>query len=145
MNKHPMTDDELIAAFEVGTPPEPFHHVDHVKLAWTYLRRHPVIDVLTRLPKGLRALATARGKPDRYHETITWAYIFLLRERMAQMGPTHDWADFVKCHPDLLDWNKSILRAYYGDATLRSDLARDLFVLPDRADRPVALHNAAAP
>jgi len=143
MNKRPMTDDELIAAFEAGIPPEPFHHVDHVKLAWTYLRRHPVLDVLTRLPQGLRALATASGKPDPYHETITWAYIFLLRERIARMRPNHDWADFVKCHSDLLDWNKSILRAYYYDETLRSDLARDLLVLPDRATPPTAPHWAA--
>ncbi len=59
------------------------------------------------------------------------------------MDPNHNWADFVKCHPDLLDWNESILRAYYCAETLRSDLCADLFVLPDRANRPEVLHNAA--
>ena len=60
MSKRPMTEDQLIAAFEAGTPPEPFHHVNHVKLAWIYMSRHPILEVLSRLPQGLKALATAR-------------------------------------------------------------------------------------
>jgi hypothetical protein len=127
-----MTDDELIRRFEASCPPEPFHHTDHVRLAWLYLRRHPVPVVLTRLSRGLRTLASARGKPDRYHETITWAYVFLLHERMARMESAHDWCQFARYHPDLLDWKNNVLRAYYREETLDSDLARKIFLLPDR-------------
>jgi hypothetical protein len=127
-----MTDHELIQCFEAGCPPDPFHHADHVKLAWLYLRRHGVPEVLTRLSGGLRTLANVRGKPDRYHETITWAYVFLLHERMAKMESAPDWNEFADRHPDVLDWNNSIVRAYYRDETLRSDLARKIFLLPDR-------------
>jgi hypothetical protein len=127
-----MTDDELIQCFEAGVVPEPFHHSEHVKLTWLFLRRHPAPEVLTRLSGGLKALCSARGKPERYHETITWAYVFLLHERMARMEPDHDWKRFADLHRDLLDWNNNLLRAYYCEETLRSDLARKIFLLPDR-------------
>jgi hypothetical protein len=126
-----MTDDELIQCFEAGAVPEPFHHAEHVKLTWLYLRRYPVPEVLGRLSGGLKALASARGKPERYHETITWAYVFLLHERMARMDSDHDWKQFAEVHRDLLDWNNNILRAYYREETLRSDLGRKVFLLPD--------------
>jgi len=38
-----MTDDELITCFEAQQdPPGGFHHREHVRVAWVYLRRDPV-------------------------------------------------------------------------------------------------------
>ena len=37
-----MTDSEFVDSFEDCTlPSTAFHHRDHVRLAWIYLRRHP--------------------------------------------------------------------------------------------------------
>jgi hypothetical protein len=128
-----MTDDELLERFEACTlPADAFHHQDHVRLTLLYLSRYPMLEVLGRLSAGLSALARARGRPERYHETITWAYVFLVRERMARTGSESDWPDFAAIHGDLLDWKDNILRRYYRDETLLSDLARKTFVLPDR-------------
>jgi hypothetical protein len=128
-----MTDDQLLDGFEAGRLPEQgFHHRDHVKLAWLYLRRFGVLEVLARFPAGLQALARARGKPGLYHETITWAYILLIRERMARTEPGQDWQAFADAHPDLLAGKETILYEYYREETLRSDLARRIFVFPDR-------------
>ncbi len=128
-----MTDDALLARFEALDLPEGgFHHRDHVRLTWTYLRRFPVPEVLSRLSAGLAALARAKGKPGKYHETVTWAFIFLVHERMARAGRDGAWDDFAAANPDLLDWQDSVLRRFYREETLRSDLAREVFVLPDR-------------
>src|SRR5579864_3634331 len=64
-------------------------------------------------------------------ETITHAYFFLIRERMARF-PTADWDEFSRSNADLLTWKDGILTRYYKEATLKSDLARTVFVFPDK-------------
>jgi hypothetical protein len=130
-------DDELRSAFEAGTlRGEQFHHADHVRMAWLYLRELPLAEALDRFPAGIRRLAQALDKPGLYHETITWAYVLLIHERMARggvrEGAGESWEDFAARHPDLLTWKPSALDAYYSAETLSSELARRVFLLPDR-------------
>ena len=88
----------------------------------------------TEIPAStsLRRFAASLGKADRYHETITWAFLLLIRERMARAGNGMDWAEFAAANDDLLSWEQSVLKKYYREETLASDLARVTFVLPDR-------------
>ena len=44
------------------------------------------------------------------------------------------WEDFARGNPDLLVWNPSVLDRYYEKETLGSELARRVFVLPDRCE-----------
>ena len=126
------SDAEFVADFESCTLPNTeFHHADHVRLAWIYLRELPLIDALERFRSGLRRFAAHNGHPGLYHETITWAYLLLIHERMGK-SEAADFASFRRLHPDLFAWKPSLLEAYYRPETLRSDLARRLFVLPDR-------------
>ena len=59
----------------------------------------------------------------------------LIHERMRR-GAEASWEEFAAANPDLLTWRPSILAAYYREETLRSDLARASFVLPDRLASP---------
>ena len=128
-----MTDDEFVARFEDCTlPNSAFHHRDHVRLAWLYLRRHPPLEALARFAGGLRRFATANGHPGLYHETITWAFLLLIRERMERGGSGETWEDLAQTNPDLLAWKPSALDRYYRPETLGSELARRVFVMPDR-------------
>lgn len=128
-----LDDRAFLEAFESATLPESaFRHADHVRLAWLYLKRLPPAEALARFSEGLRRFAAALGKAGLYHETITWAYLLLIRERMERGGPAQSWQDFSAANPDLLAWKPSILGAYYREETLRSELARRVFVLPDR-------------
>ncbi len=43
-----------------------------------------------------------------------------------------DWEGFTQQNADLLIWKKGLLTRYYHEATLKSDLARKVFVLPDK-------------
>jgi len=43
-----------------------------------------------------------------------------------------DWDEFAQDNPDLLIWKDGILSRYYSEGTLKSDLARTVFVFPDR-------------
>jgi len=127
-----MTNLELITRFELDAIPEnSFHHADHVRLAFAYLTEYPVPEALHKFSSALKKFATARGKPQLYNETITCAYLFLIRERMAHCENL-DWDEFARDNPDLLVWKRGILTRYYRDSTLTSDLARRVFVLPDK-------------
>jgi hypothetical protein len=127
-----MSNEELIRSFESDTIPEDsFHHADHVRLAFAYLGEYPVLDALQKFTSALKRFAAARGKPQLYNETITCAYFFLIRERMACFKASN-WEEFACLNPDLLTWKDGILSRYYCEATLKSDLARSVFVLPDK-------------
>ncbi len=128
-----MTGDELISQFERGeTPPASFHHADHVRLAFEYLQRYPALEALGRFSEALRSYARLQGKTGLYHETITWAYLLLIRERLARAGGRQGWDEFAAQNPDLLAWKDGILQRFYRRETLDSDLARRAFVFPDQ-------------
>jgi len=126
----------LVEQFEQGIAPSAaFPHVEHVKVAFAYLCVYPKIEALERFANGIKRLAVAKNKPQAYHETITWAYIFLIHERMTASG-TRDWEQFGVENPDLFDWKNSILSRYYSKALLDSDRARQVFVMPDLPSQP---------
>jgi len=129
-----MTDEEFMSRFEDGSlAGESFHHADHVKMAFLYLCRYPVLEALHRFSSTLVRFAEAKGKPGLYHETITWAFLLLIRERMARAGQPRDWTQFAAENPDVLNWRENILRKYYRGETLSSDLAKRTFLLPDKS------------
>jgi hypothetical protein len=128
-----VTDRDFLAAFENGTLPEDrFHHPDHVRAAWLLLREEPPAAALARFSAALKRFAEAKGKTRLYHETITWAYVLLINERVQRSGGRLGWEDFARENPDLLTWRPSVLDRYYTAETLGSELAREVFVLPDR-------------
>lgn len=128
-----MNDRDFLAVFEAGTlPAESFHHRDHVRAAWLLLREESPAAALGRFTTALKRFAAARGKTRLYHETITWAYVLLINERVQRGGRSLDWENFASANPDLLTWRPSVLDRYYTPETLESDLARRAFVLPDR-------------
>ena len=127
-----MSNEELIQRFESGTVAEDsFHHADHVRLAFAYLSKYPPLQALDKFCGALKRFAAGLGKSQLYNETITHAYFFLIRERMARSAAA-DWDEFVLHNSDLLVWKGGILTRYYEESTLRSDLARAVFLFPDK-------------
>ena len=123
-----MHDREFVEAFEACTlPPECFPHRAHVRLAYLYLREGPLLATLTRYSEGIKRYAGSLGASAKYHETITWAYLFLIHERM-QRADYASFEDFATANEDLFG---PILNHYYSRETLGSELARTTFLLPD--------------
>ena len=132
-----MSDEQLVAAFEAGQVPDGgFHHQQHVRVAWYYVRHHPLGEALTRFSEALKRFAIAQGTPDLYHETITTAYVLLISERVSDTE-AGGWPAFAAANADLLQWKPSVLERYYTPETLWSARARTTFVMPDRmTNRP---------
>ncbi len=126
-----MTNAQLIQAFETDAFPGEFHHADHIHLAFAYLSEYPALEALERFCAALKRFAAARGQSKRYHETITYSLFFLIHERMARC-PASNWDEFESRNPDLFHWKDGVLSRYYEQSTLDSDLARSVFVLPDK-------------
>ncbi len=133
-----MSNQELIQCFEADAGFEAdalkkssFHHADHVRLAFAYLSEYPALQALEKFASALKRYAAGRGKGQLYHETVTHAYFFLIRERMARVAG-EDWEEFARRNSDLFRWKGGILTRYYQEETLQSDLARAVFIFPDK-------------
>jgi hypothetical protein len=125
-----MTDDELIAGFEAASMAS-FRHRDHVRVSWIYLRRIGLHAALAAVSRGLRGLSSAHGQAAKYHETVSWLYVFAIHERMK---PGQRWEEFAAANPDLFGPWGAFVRRYYSAAKLSSRAARAGFVLPDRLE-----------
>lgn len=130
-----MNDNEFIEKFENCTlSGADFNHRNHVRLAWLYLHRLKPLDALRRFVENLKNFACAQGAANLYHETITFAYFFLIQERIRQSEEVQTWENFAASNADLFARRKyGILTEYYRAETLASDFAKSVFVLPDKA------------
>lgn len=127
-----MTDDQFVDAFETcKLPKEMFHHRDHLRLAWIYLRKYGSAVARERTVESIRRYAAHLGVSEKYHETITIAWMLLL-EAAAQRGSCFE--DVLAASPELLD--KDTLQRYYSSGLLKSDDARKAFVAPDLVPLP---------
>jgi hypothetical protein len=116
---------------DASLPASEFHHEQHVQVAWLFVREHGMPAALGAFTQAIKRFADAKGATGLYHETITWAFLLLIAERQARCGAA-TWDAFAAANPDLLVWKPSILERYYSRKTLSSDLARKVFVFPDR-------------
>jgi hypothetical protein len=129
-----MDDESLVRFFEAAeAPPSGFHHCDHVRVAWWYLRHDDLPKAIARFGVALRRFAIAQGKPELFHETITLAYLLLINERLDDRRDL-GWDEFAARNPDLLMWKPSILTRYYREETLASARAKRTFLMPDRLE-----------
>jgi hypothetical protein len=128
-----LDDEALLGGFESARlPAAAFGHAEHVRAAFLYLSRHTDFgEAAVRFRGALRRFAAANGVPDRYHETLTWAYLALINER-AHGSSFASSAGFLRSHPELLDARRGVFSRYYDlGAITRSTKARQVFVLPD--------------
>jgi len=124
-----VSDEEFLRALEGGELPEAeFGHAAHVRAAYLYLRRGDFAAALTRIRAAIGNHARRLGKADRYHETITVAYLALIQQHMCLRGDGGGWPGFARENPELLQ--ADLLLHYYPRSQLQSELARRVFILP---------------
>jgi len=124
-----MNDEDFLTAFEGATiTPEQFGHGAHIRAAYLYLARFPFLEACMAMRDGLKRFAAHIGKAGLYNETITVAFMSIVRERM-QACPGLSWVELLAANPDLAD--RALLHRYYRAETLNSARAKDQFVLGD--------------
>jgi hypothetical protein len=124
-----VTDGEFLAALESCALAErDFGHAAHVRAAYLYLCAAGFARALVAIEGAIRGYAASLGKPERYHETITVAYLALIQQARHEQGDTGGWAAFARKNPHLLQ--RDLLLQYYPQRELASELARRVFLLP---------------
>jgi hypothetical protein len=131
-----MTDAAFARAFDRGeVAPADFDHRAHMRVAWVYLRESPSLDgAVARMRAAIKRFAAAAGKSDKYHETITVAWMILLsdaRARVCTGGVECELEDVVRQYPALAG-NDALLQ-YYSRDRLFGDRARQEWIEPDVA------------
>jgi len=137
-----LTDDELIAGFEAAWLPS-FQHADHVRLTILYLTRYGRDETQKKLFEGLRRFAAAKGVPDKFHITMTIAWLDLVDDARRRHPDARDPSALVTACPELL--NRDALLRFYSPDRLLSDDARQRWVPPDRAARIEANQQSNTP
>ena len=132
-----MTDTEFLEAFGSCSLPEAqWTHEAHVRMAWLYLQKMPLIEAIPVVRQGIKRYNASLKKSLAYHETITHVFLILISDRMLRAGDRPSFVNFCNQNPDLLDRNMTPLLIYYRKETLFSQAARDGFVKPDLAILP---------
>jgi hypothetical protein len=122
---------ELIDAFESGAiAPTQFDHAAHMAAALGYLAAMPFADAVIRMRSSLLQF-TARQGISVYHETITTFWMRLLHH-LAD-GPYCDVPLWSRINLIVKRWGHvGAVEAHYSHALIRSKMAREQWVLPDR-------------
>ena len=122
-----------------------FGHRQHVQLTWLAVRRYGMPAAIRLVSDGIRRTARYAGAPQKYHETISRAWVELVahhaigypaRGARHPAGQEADFATFAAANPLLLD--KRLLTRFDRPATLATPAARTSWVEPDRAPFPWA-------
>jgi hypothetical protein len=128
-------DDEFMDAVEACTLPDTaFHHRDHLRLAWIYVCRFGYPAGSERMAASIRRYATHLGATEKYHETVTRAWMDLVQHAVARAQNALNFDELVTANPDLAD--PKALAAYYSPERLASPAARQEWVAPDLRSLP---------
>ena len=136
---------------EVLAGAERFGHRQHVYLTWFAVRRFGTSHATALVSAGIQRTARYAGAPQKYHETVSRAWVELVghhvehdsaggdeaRSDRAAADPSDTSAAFdafADRNPALLD--KRLLSRFYRSSTLASDAARTGWVEPDLAPFP---------
>eukprot|EP00977_Amphora_coffeiformis_P022925 scaffold11843_cov152-Amphora_coffeaeformis.AAC.5 len=109
-------------------------HTAHVRVAWVALMTTSE-EAQDRIRKGIQTYNTqVLQRPDAFHETITVAFIRLIRSRLQCHNDDSSWEEFCHTNQDVLD--PKCLLQFYSRERLFSDEARKQFVAPDLSPLP---------
>jgi hypothetical protein len=110
-----------------------FGHREHVELAWRLLDGEGLEAARVSAEAALRRVATLHGAPERYHRTLTWAWLELVAAHR-DGSATSSFESFITANPRLLE--RDLLSHHYSAVLLWSERARACWVLPDKAPLP---------
>ncbi|MGZ4249746.1 MAG: hypothetical protein ACXVUE_15745 [Solirubrobacteraceae bacterium] len=110
-----------------------FGHREHLELAWTYLRLYPVEEAEGVIIAAIRHVARRHGAEQKYHETITRAWLRCVAVHRQRWG-AESFADFIERNPELLDGR--LLEHFYSRELIFGEPARAVWVDPDLRPLP---------
>ena len=129
-----MTDEQFLRAFESGSlPNEAFHHLDHLRIAWLYVRRDGAAEAESEVVTNLRRFAAAKGALPIFNETLTRFWVRLVAH-VSERRPAATFAEFLAAEEWLLE--PGLARRHYSQELLASAPTKAGWVDPDLIAMP---------
>jgi len=127
---HGLRDPELAAILPAITGPSgQFRHRQHINLAFEAVRRHGMPAAVGVICAWIRQIATYERASQKYHYTVSRAWVELVAYHVAADPECPDFGVFASRNPALLD--KRLLSRHYRSSTLAAGPARRGWVEPD--------------
>jgi hypothetical protein len=124
------SDQDFVRAFEdCSFPADLFHHSEHIRVAWFYLKSTDASRAAERMSEGIRRFAKHHGATQKYHHTLTLAWMRLVAAALVETPEGYAFEQFITAHPQLKDTN--VLAKYYSKELLETAAAREAWVEPD--------------
>lgn len=111
-----------------------FGHRQHLELAWRYLEQHEPQEARVLLADAIRKVAAAHGAPDKFHATITHAWVQCVAVHRQRWG-AESFDEFIERNGALLD--ATLLERHFSRRLLASAGARSAIAEPDIRPLPV--------
>ena len=119
---------------EIVPPGGAFRHREHIHLAYIAVQRYGPDQAAEVVAGWIRYLAGYQRAPQKFHATVTRAWVEIVAHHMAAGPPVPDFAAFADRYPPLLD--KRLLTRHYSSRALASPAARTGWLDPDLAAFP---------
>jgi hypothetical protein len=116
---------------EIVPPGGSFGHREHVHLAFVAVRRYGPQRAAGVMSGWIQHLAAYQRAPQKYHATVTRAWVEIVAHHMAAAPPGTGFAAFADRYPPLLD--KRLLTRHYSSRALASPAAKTGWLEPDLA------------
>jgi hypothetical protein len=129
------SDEDFLRAFEdLSFPAELFHHREHIRVAWLYLNSSDASRAAERMASGILRFANHQGATQKYHHTITLAWMRLVAAALVETPEGETFEQFLAAHPELN--GKDLLFTYYSKELLQTAAARERWVEADLQPLP---------
>jgi hypothetical protein len=105
-----------------------FCHREHLELAWSYLLVYSSDEAAEIMIAAIRHVARLHGAEDKYHETMTRAWLHFVAVHNQRWG-AGSFEEFLERNPDLLD--STLIAHFYSRELILSEPARASWTAPD--------------
>ena len=129
------SDEDFLRAFEdLSFPADLFRHREHIRAAWMYLKSSDASSAAERMAASIRRFANHHGATQKYHHTLTLAWMRLVAVALVETPEAGTFEKFFVVHPELSD--KNLLANYYSNELVQTTAAREGWVEPDLRPLP---------
>jgi len=116
---------------EIVPPGGAFRHREHIHLAYLAVQRYGPDEAAGAVAAWIRHIAAYQRAPQKFHATVTRAWVEIVAHHMAAAPPADDFTTFAARYPALLD--KRLLTKHYSSRALASPAAKTGWLEPDLA------------
>jgi hypothetical protein len=111
-----------------------FRHREHIHLAYIAVQRYGPDRAAGAVAGWIRHLAAYQRAPQKFHATVTRAWVEIVAHHMAAAPAGQDFAALADRYPPLFD--KRLLTRHYTSRALASPAAKTGWVEPDLVPFP---------